>query len=146
MTAREYLWQLKNIDKRIEDKMEEAQRWRDIAENVTSKVSKDKVQTTPKPDKMADAIVNAVQYEQESEELARRLAEFKNKVIHMIDAIDDIRYYDILKMFFVRNMRIVDIRSSLDRSDRHVRREIDKSIEYFGKMYAEEIEKAEKIR
>lgn len=146
MTAREYLWQLKNIDKRIEDKMEEAQRWRDIAENVTSKVSKDKVQTTPKPDKMADAIVNAVQYEQESEELARRLAEFKNKVIHMIDAIDDIRYYDILKMFFVRNMKIVDIRSSLDRSDRHVRREIDKSIEYFGKMYAEEIEKAEKIR
>lgn len=126
--------------------MEEAQRWRDIAENVTSKVSKDKVQTTPKPDKMADAIVNAVQYEQESEELARRLAEFKNKVIHMIDAIDDIRYYDILKMFFVRNMKIVDIRSSLDRSDRHVRREIDKSIEYFGKMYAEEIEKAEKIR
>lgn len=146
MNAREYLWQLKNIDKRIEDKMEEAQRWRDIAENVTSKINKDKVQTSPKPDKMADAIVNAVQYEAESEDLARRLAEFKNKVIHMIDAIDDIRYYDILKMFFVRDMKIVDIRSSLDRSDRHVRREIDKSIEFFGKIYSEEIEKAEKIR
>lgn len=146
MTAREYLWQLKNIDKRISDKMEEAQKWRNIAENVTSRLNRDKVQTTPKPDKMADAIVNAVQYERESEDLARRLAEFKNRVIHMIDDIDDIRYYDILKMFFIKDMKILDIRSYLDRSDRHVRREIDKSIEYFGKKYADEIEKSEKIR
>lgn len=146
MNAREYLWQLKNIDKRIADKMEEAQKWRDIAENATARLSKDKVQTTPKPDKMADAIVNAVQYERESEDLAKRLAEFKNKVIHMIDDIDDIRYYDILKMFFIKDMKILDIRSYLDRSDRHVRREIDNAIEFFGKKYSDEIEKAEKIR
>ena len=91
MNAREYLWQLKNIDKRIEDKMDEAQRWRDIAENTTSKLSKDKVQTSPKPDKMADAITNAVMYEQESEEIAKKLTEFKHKVTLQIDEIDDFR-------------------------------------------------------
>lgn len=146
MTAKEYLWQLKNIDKRIKDKMDEAQRWRDIAENTTSKLSDDKVQTSSKPDKMADAITNAVQYERESMELARKLTDFKHHVTLQIDDIEDIRCYDVLKMFFVRDMKIVDIRSELDRSDRHVRREIDKSIEVFGKKYADEIERSEKIR
>ena len=146
MDAREYLWQLKNIDKRIEDKMEEAQRWRDIAENVTAKLNKDKVQTSPKPDKMADAIANAIQYERESQELARKLAEFKNKVSHMIDDIDDIRYYELLKKFFIFDMKYADIQSALDRSYRHVRRELDKAIELFGNKYSDEIEKAEKIR
>jgi hypothetical protein len=146
MEVREYLWQLKNIDKRIEDKMEEAQRWRDIAENVTSKLNKDKVQTSPKPDKMADAITNAIQYERESQELARKLAEFKNKVSLMIDDIDDIRYYELLKKFFIFDMKYADIQSALDRSYRHVRRELDKAIEFFGNKYVDEIEKAEKIR
>lgn len=146
MEVREYLWQLKNIDKRISDKMEEAQRWRDIAENVTSKLNKDKVQTSPKPDKMADAITNAIQYEKESQELARKLAEFKNKVSLMIDDIDDIRYYELLKKFFIFDMKYADIQSALDRSYRHVRRELDKAIEFFGNKYGDEIEKAEKIR
>lgn len=145
MTAKEYLWQLKSIDKRIEDKMEEAQRWRDIAENVTSKLNKDKVQTSPKPDKMADALVNAVQYETESQEMARRLAEFKNKVSLMIDKIDDIRYYEVLKKFFILDMKYADIESVMDRSYRHVRREIDNAIEHFGSVYADEIASAEKI-
>lgn len=145
MTAREYLWQLKNIDKRIEDKLEEAQRWRDIAENVTSKINKDKVQTTPKPDKMADAIVNAVQFERESQELAKRLADFKNKVSHMIDEIDDIRYYEVLKNFFVFDMNYAGVQTAMDRSYRHVRRELDKAIEFFGTKFKDEIEKATKI-
>ena len=146
MDAREYLWQLKNIDKRIADKMEEAQRWRDISENVTAKLNKDKVQTTPKPDKMADAIVNAIQYERESEELARKLAEFKNMVSHMIDDIDDIRYYEVLKKFFIFDMKYADIQSAMDRSYRHVRRELDKAIEFFGNKYSDVIANSEKIR
>lgn len=146
MNAREYLWQLKNIDKRISDKMEEAQRWRDIAENVTSRISKDKVQTTPKPDKMADAIVNAVQYERESEEIAKKLTEFKHSVTMQIDRIDDIRHYDALKMFFVKDMTYVQMQAHMDKSYRHVRREVDKAVDAFGTMYAEEIEKSEKIR
>lgn len=146
MNAREYLWQIKNIDKRIKDKMDEAQRWRDIAENTTSKLSEDKVQTTPKPDKMADAIVNAVQYERESEEIAKKLTEFKHRVTMQIDRIDDIRHYDALKMFFVKDMTYVQMQAQMDKSYRHVRREVDKAVDAFGTMYADEIEKSEKIR
>lgn len=146
MNAREYLWQLKNIDKRIEDKMDEAQRWRDIAENTTSKLSKDKVQTSPKPDKMADAITNAVMYEQESEEIAKKLTEFKHKVTLQIDEIDDFRHYDALKMFFVRDMTYVQMQAQMDKSYRHVRREVDRAVEVFGSMYADEIAKSVKIK
>lgn len=145
MTVKDYLWQLKNIDKRIKDKMDEAQRWRDIAENSTSQLSKDKVQTSPKHDKMADAITNAVQYERESEDLARRLTEFKHHVTLQIDNIDDIRHYDALKMFFVKDMTYVQMQAQMDKSYRHVRREVDRAIDVFGSMYSDEIEKSEKI-
>lgn len=145
MNAREYLWQLKNIDKRIKDKMDEAQRWRDIAENTTARIDEDKVQTTLKPDKMADAITNAVQYERESEALARRLTEFKHHVTLQIDNIDDIRHYDALKMFFVKDMTYVQMQAQMDKSYRHVRREVDRAIDVFGSMYSDEIEKSEKI-
>ena len=146
MNAREYLWQLKNIDKRIKDKMDEAQRWRDIAENTTARITEDKVQTTPKPDKMADAITNAVQYERESEEMARKLADFKHKVTLQIDEIEDVRHYDALKMFFVKDMTYVNMQSALDKSYRHVRREVDTAIQIFGEKYADEIKASEKIR
>ena len=145
MTAREYLWQLKHIDKRIEHKIEEAQKWRDIATNVSSRISDEKVQTTHQPDKMANAIVNAVEYERESEEMARKLTDFKHKVTLQIDKIEDVRYYDVLKYFFVMDLTYVDIQSKMDRSYRHVRREVDKAIEEFGRVYADEIEHEEKI-
>lgn len=145
MTAKEYLWQLKHIDDRIEHKLEEALKWRDIATNITSKISEDKVQTTPKPDKMADAITNAIEYERQSAEIAKKLADFKHKVTMQIDGIDDIRYYDVLKYFFVMDLSYVDIQSKMNRSNRHIRREVDKAIDVFGKKYADDIEKSVKI-
>ena len=64
----------------------------------------------------------------------------------MIDRIDDIRHYDALKMFFVKDMTYVQMQAQMDKSYRHVRREVDKAVDAFGTMYADEVEKSEKIR
>ena len=102
MTDREYLNQLKNIDRRIKDKLEEEQRWRDIATNTTSKLSDMKVQTSKNPDPMGTAITKAVQYQRESAELAVKMVELKNTITMQIDNIGDDKAYNILKMIFVQ--------------------------------------------
>lgn len=135
MTDREYLNQLRNIDRRIKDKIEEEQRWRDIATNTTSKLSDMKVQTSKDPDPMGTAITKAVQYQRESAELAARLVDLKNTITMQIDTIGDDKAYTILKMVFVQGKDYSEVAVELKRSYRHAVREIDVAIKKFGDKY-----------
>ena len=59
-TTKQYLNQLVNIDKRIKDKIKEAEMWRDIAGRTGGGNNSERVQTTKRYDKMGDAISSAV--------------------------------------------------------------------------------------
>lgn len=145
MTDREYLNQLKNIDRRIKDKLEEEQRWRDIATNTTSKLSDMKVQTSKDPDPMGTAITKAVQYQRESAELAVKMVELKNTITMQIDNIGDDKAYNILKMIFVQGKSYSQVSVELDRSYRHTIREINDAIKKFGDKYRETYKNATKL-
>lgn len=145
MTDREYLNQLKNIDRRIKDKLEEEQKWRDIATNTTAKLSDMKVQTSKDPDPMGSAITKAVQYQRESAELAVKLVELKNTITMQIDNIGDDRAYTILKMLFVQGKNYSQVAVELDRSYRHTVREIDAAIKKFGDKYRDTYKDQEKL-
>ena len=135
MTDKEYLAQLHNIDTRIKDKLDEEQRWRDIATNTTPKLSDIKVQTSKNQDPMGNAITKAVDYQQESAELAKKLVELKHTIIAQIDGINDARAYTILKMVFVQNKTYTEVAVALKLSYRHAVREIENSIKVFGNKY-----------
>lgn len=135
MTDREYLSQLKNIDRRIKDKLEEEQKWRDIATNTTSKLSDMKVQTSKDPDPMGTAITKAVQYQRECAELAVQLVDLKNTITMQIDNVGDDKTYNILKMLFVQGKDYSEVAVELKRSYRHTVREIDTAIKKFGDKY-----------
>lgn len=135
MTDREYLNQLKNIDRRIKDKLEEEQRWRDIATNTTARLSDMKVQTTKDSDPMGTAISKAVTYQRESAELAIKLVELKNTITTQIDGIGDDKTYTILKMVFVQEKDYSEVAVELKRSYRHTVREIDNAVKTFGDKY-----------
>ena len=135
MTDREYLNQLKNIDRRIKDKIEEEQRWRDIATNTTTKLSDMKVQTSKDPDPMGSAITKAVTYQRESAELAAALVELKNTITTQIDNIEDDKAYLILKMVFVQGKDFSEVAVELKRSYRHTLREVDNAVKKFGDKY-----------
>lgn len=145
MTDREYLNQLKNIDRRIKDKLEEEQKWRDIATNTTSKLSDMKVQTTKDPDPMGTAITKAVQYQRESAELAVKLVELKNTITMQIDDIGDDKAYNILKMLFVQGKNYSQVAVELNRSYRHTIREIDAAIKKFGDKYRDTYKDIQKL-
>ena len=136
--TRAYLNQLKTIDKRIKFKLEEAEKWRGIAENHSSHISDVKVQTTPKPDKMAEAITNALQYEQDSYNLAKELIALKKHITSQVESMEE-KNYVILYLFFIQGKTYKDIGRELDISNNGVKASIREAVRKFGIKFAEEI-------
>lgn len=137
--TRAYLSQLKTIDRRIKCKIDEAEKWRSIAENRTSHISDIKVQTTPKPDKMAEAITRALEYEQESRDLANHLIETKHSLLKQIEGLNDDKQYLILSMYFVQNKNYKDIQAEMDCTYNNVKRSLKNAIDNFGEKYEKEV-------
>lgn len=138
--TRAYLSQLKTIDKRIKYKLDEAGKWRSIAENHSSHISEVKVQSSPNPDKMADAIVKAIQYEAESYALADKLVTTKNELIHEIDAMEE-KHYVILNLAFMQNKTYKEMGAELDCSYNNVKGSLRDAIKAFGEKYETNITK-----
>lgn len=135
-----YLSQLKMIDKRIKCKLDEAEKWRGIAENRSSHISEIKVQTSTKPDKMAEAVTRALEYEEESRVLANQLIENKHTLIRQIEGMDDEKHYLILNMYFVQNMKYKDIQREMDCTFNNVKKGLRDAVNTFGEKYEKEIE------
>lgn len=138
--TRAYLNQLKTIDKRIKYKLDEAEKWRNIAENHSSHISEVRVQTSPKPDKMADAIVKALQYEEDSYALADKLVVTKSELIREIDSMEE-RHYIILNLAFMQNKTYKEMGAELDCSYNNVKGSLRDAIKAFGEKYENNIVK-----
>ena len=137
MTTREYLSQLKNIDKRIRDKIEEAERWYGISTGTGYTLKEINVQTSKKFDKMENAIIMAMQYEEESRELSVYLTKLKHHIIGQIDGMTNETYYNVLKDYYVRDMGIKDIAKKQGYSTRQITRIHESALETFEDMYYE---------
>lgn len=138
-TTKQYLNQLVNIDKRIKDKIKEAEMWRDIAGRTGGGSNSERVQTTKRYDKMGDAISSAVDYEQESERLAKELVEIKNTIIQQIDGIEDQLHYNILKDYYIHEMALVEIAAqehySYKQTGRHFKNALNDFEHRYGSTY-----------
>ena len=137
MNTREYLSQLKNIDKRIRDKIEESERWYGIATGTGYTLKEINVQTSKKFDKMEDAVIMAMQYEEESRELSVYLTKLKHHIIGQIDGMTNETYYNVLKDYYVRDMTIKDIARKQNYSTKQMGRIFDKAVDDFERMYYE---------
>ena len=137
MTTREYLGQLKNIDKRIRDKIEESERWYGISTGTGYTLKEINVQTSKKFDKMENAIIMAIQYEEESRELSVYLTKLKHHIIQQIDGMTNERYYNVLKDYYIRDMTIKDIAKKQNYSTKQMGRIFDSALDSFEGMYYE---------
>lgn len=135
MQTTQYLEQLKNIDRRIKDKIKEADRWRDIADGRTSIAITERVKSSKKYDRQGDAIAIAIDFEEESRLMAIQLENLKYKIIKQIDEIDNELYYNILKSFYIQEKSFTEIAAEEGYSYKQIKRYFDKSIEYFNNRY-----------
>lgn len=146
MDTNEYLSQLKNIDRRIDDKLEEAKSWYMQAQSIGGQgMSENKVQTSKKTDPMADAVVYYLQCCDEASELAHKLAEKKKTILKQLDGLDNEKYYNVLKAYYFKGKSLVEIGYDEGYSRSQIRRIYLSALGAFEKKYGKSYNRRRKV-
>lgn len=139
MDARTYLKQIKNSDNRIKDLIKEAVRWEQIAMSAGgSNFSDVKVQTSPKPDKLGDAVSMAVDYQNRCKREAKQLTELRHTIIEQIKSMKDDKddlYYNLLYGYYVDGKTFSKLVVSENYSYRQIKRYFNKALDEFDRRY-----------
>lgn len=115
MDAKQFLRQLKKLDKMIENKLAEKARWKEIAFGTSAKMDGEKVQSSGSQQKMADAVCRYVDIEREIDEQIDTLIDTKQDVINVIEKLNTTEY-DILHKMYVQYMSLYDVADIYEKS------------------------------
>ena len=119
MNTKTYLSQLWNIDKRIKDKLSEADKWMEIAYGrsigKSKEIKHDTIQTSHEPDKIADAVVKSIDYYHEAVELSKDMVEKKHTIEKQITVSSSvISVWDNMVPFSLYNLKAFMSREGLE--------------------------------
>lgn len=111
MKAKEYLRQLQKLDKLIENKLMERERWNAIATSVTQQLSADRVMTSGNPQKMEDAILHLIEAENEADGVIADCVGTRREIIATIDKLCNTNqvYYEVIHEIYVQNLTLSDV-------------------------------------
>ena len=102
MNAKEYLDQVRLLDKRIDRKIEEKEYLRNLAEGIGSfGLNPDKVQSSINLHKTEDAITKYIDLEAEIDKMIDSFVDLRDKIINEIHSLDDVRYEELLYLKYV---------------------------------------------
>jgi len=101
LKAKEYLRQLKMLDRLIENKLAEKEQWKAMATSTTQQLTADRVQTSGNPQKMADAVCKIIEIEAEIDAFVDKLIDTKRDVISTLERLNPTEY-DLLHKVYVQ--------------------------------------------
>lgn len=99
MKAKEFLLQLKKLNRMIENKTNEKEVWESIAMSITAPLGGEKVQSSSNPNKMAEAIDKYIDIEQEMQKSIVQLWEKWGEIISVLEQLNEIEYEILHKMY-----------------------------------------------
>ena len=146
MNAKEFLRQIKKLDKLIENKLAEVQKWKEIASNTSPNMTGERVQASGNPQRIADAICRYIDLEREINKDIDNLIEIKKSVINVIEKLNTTEY-DVLHKVYVQGFSFDEVAIACKRSRswattvhgralKHVQNILDKKeIESVTKLY-----------
>ena len=108
MNAKEFLRQIKKLDRLIENKLIEIQRWKDIANNTTANLTGERVQSSGNPQKIADAIGRYIDLEREINQDIDKLVDTKKDVIGVIEQLNATEY-DVMHKIYVQYLTFDEV-------------------------------------
>ncbi len=114
MTAKEFLQQIRKLDKLIENKIAESLQWREIANNTTVNMSGEKVQSSGNHDTVANAICTYLDLEVEIQKRIDELVAARQDVISVIEQLN-VTEYDVLHKVYVQGFTLQEVASLYDR-------------------------------
>lgn len=115
MRAKDFLKQLPKLNKMIENKMAEKEQWKSVALGTTSFSTSERVQSTPNPQKMSDAVVRCLDIEAEIDQCIDALVDTKKDVISVIEQLE-VTEYDVLHKVYVQNITLDIVADKYERS------------------------------
>lgn len=108
MNAKEFLMQVVKLDLLIENKMAEAQQWRDIANNTTVNMSGERVSSSGDNDTVANAICKYMDLEIEITKQIDKLIAAKREVLSVIEQLKPTDY-DVLHKHYIQGITFGDL-------------------------------------
>ena len=108
MNAKEFLQQIRKLDKLIENKMAEVQKWKEIATNTSPNMTGERVQSSGNPHKIADAIRRYIDLEREINQDIDNLVDAKKAVIGVIEQLNATEY-DVIHKIYVQYLTFDEV-------------------------------------
>lgn len=117
MNAKEYLLQVKKLDKLITNKMIEKEQWKAIATGTVASSDGERVQASGSQQKMADAVCKYITIEEELDRYIDSLIDTKQDVIQTIEQLPA-EEYDALHIVYIQYLTLDDVADKYGKSYR----------------------------
>lgn len=135
MTTKQYLNQIKRLDKMIENKLDEIYRLREMSVSISTNMDKDRVQSSGSHDKLGESVAKIVDLERETNDIVSELAEKKKTIIKQIDDMSNDDYYLVLTYRFVQKMEFREIFLKMKISERKMYTVYRQALKEFERLY-----------
>lgn len=143
MTAKEYLRQVRLLDQKINQRIEEAGELRQIMITLRSPaLDKDTVQTSPEADPIGSALVKYCELERTIDRMIDEFIDLKHKIIGEIQQLKDARMVELLYLRYIKYMRLEEIACTMRKNDggtytyEYIRRLHGYSLKEFSKCHS----------
>lgn len=108
MKAREFLRQVYKLDCMVANKLAEKRQWQEIAAGASPQITGERVQSSGKAQRMADAIGRYIDIEREIDECIDRLVDAKREVLGVIEQLNATEY-DVLHKMYVQFLTLDEV-------------------------------------
>lgn len=106
MNAKEFLRQIRKLDKMIANKEAEVQQLKEYATSISSNMSGERVQSSGNPQKISDAINKYIDLEREAQLDKVMLEDKRREIIVVIEQLDNPLHYDVLYKHYVEMKKL----------------------------------------
>ena len=138
MDTKQYLSQIRRLDRQIQNKLSELYNLKMMASSISVSNEGERVQTSGNKDQLGAVVAKIVDMEKEVDKMVDLFVYTRNKIIGQIDSMDDLDSYDILSMRYVAGKTFHEISEKTGWSIRKVFSLHGKALLEFEKKYGRE--------
>lgn len=138
MDTKQYLSQIRRLDRQIQNKLSELYNLKMMASSITVSNEGERVQTSGDKDQLGAVVAKVVDMENEVNKMVDLFVDTRNRIIIQIDSLDDLDSYDILSMRYVAGKTFHEISEKTGWSIRKVFSLHGKALLEFEKKYGRE--------
>ena len=135
MTTAKYLSQIKEFDIKIDRKIAEKNRLREIATSTGGMNDGERVKSSTKRDQLGETVAKIIDTEKEIDKLIDVYVAKKQTIINQIDQIEDMNEYEILHLYFIDGYTMKECAKFKDCSIRKVNATKANAMKTFEKMF-----------